>query len=77
LMKHMCLSNKTICVRTQSIWQIISMWELSLLIKGILPETLHFLGRDRLSFFQIGLYSWLKETHISTKKKNLFSRRRI
>jgi hypothetical protein len=25
LMKHMCLSNKTICVRTQSIWQIISM----------------------------------------------------
>jgi hypothetical protein len=38
-------------------------------LKGILPENQSFQGGERLISFQIGLFSKVKETHLSLERQ--------
>jgi hypothetical protein len=37
--KHLCLMNNTICIKFKSVFHIVSLWELSFLLKGIQPPS--------------------------------------
>jgi predicted membrane-bound dolichyl-phosphate-mannose-protein mannosyltransferase len=48
---------------------MVSLWELSYFVKGMLPAYQGFQAVELLILFQIGIFSWIEETHVSLEWK--------
>jgi hypothetical protein len=61
--RNKCISWKnTLYARSMSALCIISIWELSRLLKGILPTYHHFQLGKTFPLYKIAPFSWIKET---------------
>jgi hypothetical protein len=55
----------TVCVQCMNSYHIGSLWDLAWFLKWIPSATQAIQDGDRLSFFQIGLFRWVEEKHVS------------
>jgi hypothetical protein len=70
--KNTCiLWNNTICVRGRSVMHIVSLWELSYPLQGILPTSQGFQVGEIFTLCKIALSMRMEETLYLLGKKNL------
>jgi hypothetical protein len=60
--------NKATCMRWCSMKHVVSQWEMSDFWKGVIHAYQNFQCGERHKWFQIGLFIWVEETHVSLER---------